>query len=213
MNEKKIGRLHVLTDFHFQQRFSHAGLASCAINGGADTIQLREKRVGVRHVLLQADEIADFCRKTDTPFLVNDRIDIALATHADGVHLGASDFPLHRARAVLSGRAVIGATATTVEQAIAAYEEGADYIGFGPVFHTDSKANPASVKGIASLRTVCELVDIPVIAIAGITVQRIPAVIEVGAHGVAVMTAVTTAKDPEAATALLRAAIDDVLAA
>jgi thiamine-phosphate pyrophosphorylase len=212
MNTKKLGRLHVLTDFHFQQRFSHADLAELALDGGADTVQLREKRQEIRHILLQADEVAAVCREKESTFLVNDRLDVALATRADGVHLGQTDFPIHRARAVLGDHAIIGATATTIEQALAAAREGADYIGFGPVFQTRSKANPASVKGLGLLRTVCSQIDVPVVAIGGITAQRIASVFEAGAFGVAVMTAVTVAKDPAAATALFREAIDDMLA-
>jgi thiamine-phosphate pyrophosphorylase len=212
MNAKKLGRLHVLTDFYFQQRFSPADLAELALEGGADTIQLREKRQEIRHILLQADEVAEVCRKKGSTFLVNDRLDVALATRADGVHLGQTDFPIHRARAILGEHAIIGATATSLKQAIDAAREGADYIGYGPVFQTRSKANPASVKGLSLLRTVCAQADVPVVAIGGITAHRIASVFEAGAFGVAVMTAVTVARDPAAATALLREAIDDMLA-
>src|SRR5690606_14516275 len=101
-----------------------------------------------------------------------------------------------RARRLLGDSAIVGATASTIDQALRAAGQGADYIGFGPVFETRSKANPASVKGLAMLRMVCREVPIPIIAIAGITADRVPAVIEAGAHGVAVMTAVTTAPEP-----------------
>lgn len=212
MNAKKLGRLHVLTDFHFQQRFSPADLAELALDGGADTIQLREKRQEIRHILLQADEVAEVCREKGFTFLVNDRLDVALATRADGVHLGQTDFPIHRARAILGEHAIIGATASTLKQALDAAREGADYIGYGPVFQTRSKANPTSVKGLGLLRTVCSQVDVPVVAIGGITAHHIASVFEAGAFGVAVMTAVTVARDPAAATALLREAIDDMLA-
>lgn len=211
MNEKKIGRLHVLTDFHFQQRYSHADLAALAIDGGADTIQLREKRHEVRHFLRQADEVAEVCTRRAATFLVNDRIDIALGAKADGVHLGQTDFPLGRARRLLGDRAIIGATATTLREALEAAAEGADYIGFGPVFDTRSKNNPASVKGLEMLRVVCRQVDIPVIAIAGINVQRVIPVFEAGAFGIAVMTAVTLARDPAGATARIRTAVDQAL--
>jgi len=211
MNQKKIGRLHVLTDFRFQQRYSHAELAALAIDGGADTIQLREKRQEIRHILRQADEVAEVCARRATTFLVNDRIDVALASNADGVHLGQTDFPLHRARGLAGDDAIIGVTATTLEEALDAASEGADYIGFGPVFHTQSKKNPASVKGLELLGVVCQQVDIPVIAIAGISVHRIEPVFEAGAFGVAVMSAVTLATDPADATARLRAVIDEIL--
>lgn len=202
----------MLTDFHFQQRWAHADLARLAIHGGADTIQFRHKSVGIRHVLIEARKAAAVCRKAGVPFLIDDHLDAVLAVDADGVHLGQDDFPVADARRILGPDAVIGATATTVEQAIRAGEEGADYLGFGPVFPTGSKANPASVKGLDGLAAVCRAVSIPVVAIAGMTPSRVRPVLEVGAYGVAVMTAVTIASDPEAATHLFRQAIDACLA-
>src|SRR5690606_10540045 len=107
--------------------------------------------------------------------------------------------------------AVVGATVTTTAQAREAEAGGASYLGFGPVFPTRSKRDPASVKGLAGLADVCAAVTIPVIAIAGITPDRVAPVIEAGAHGVAVMTAVTTASDPQAAAAAFRRALDEAL--
>ena len=103
---------------------------------------------------------------------------------------------------------LVGATATTVEQALAAEAAGADYVGFGPVFATRSKRNPASVKGLAGLAAVCAAVRVPVVAIAGVTPERVAAVLDAGAHGVAVMTAVTAAADPQAAAAAFREALE-----
>lgn len=205
----KIGILHVLTDYHFQQRFSHAELARLAVDGGADTIQFRDKGSSIRHALRQAEATAAVCRERQVPLLINDRLDLTLAVKAAGVHLGQSDFPVDVARAVLGRTRIIGATATTADQARRAETDGADYIGFGPVYPTGSKANPASVKGLKGLHEVCGAVGIPVIAIAGITADRIEAVLEAGAHGVAVMTAVSKAADPVAATRQLRERIDE----
>lgn len=205
-----IGRLHVLTDYHFQQRFSHAELARLAIAGGADTIQFRQKTGTIRHQLHQAEATAACCREAGCTLLIDDDVALALATGADGVHLGQTDLPVPVARRLLGSDATIGATASTVDEAVRAWREGADYIGFGPVFPTRSKANPASVKGLHGLRAVCRAVPIPVIAIAGITHARVRDVLAQGAYGVAVMTAVTTAPDPAAATALFRRALDEV---
>lgn len=213
MGKKPIGRLHVLTDFYFQQRYGHAELARLVIAGGADTVQFRQKFGGIRHKLYEARRTAAVCREAGVPLIIDDHIDIALAVEADGVHLGQEDFPVAEARRILGPDYIIGATATTVEQAVEAWQAGADYIGFGPVFPTASKANPASVKGIEGLRAVCQAVPIPVIAIAGITVQRVRPVLEAGAHGVAVMSAITTAPDPQAATAQFRMEIESVLRA
>ncbi|MBT8399794.1 MAG: thiamine phosphate synthase [Rhodothermia bacterium] len=195
----QIGRLHIITDFWFQQRYSHAELASMAISGGADTIQFRQKHGSTRHLLEEAQKTADLCREAGIPLIVNDRIDVALAIEANGIHLGQEDFPLAVARRLLGKEVIIGATATTLGQARKAQDEGASYVGFGPVYATSSKANPAAVKGIDILSQVCHGVDIPVIAIAGIKTDRVSEVMSAGAHGVAVMTAVSLADDPVSA--------------
>ena len=208
MRKMVVGRLHVLTDYHFQQRFSHAELAAMAIDGGADTIQFRDKGNDIRHVLRQADETARVCRERGAPLIVDDRIDVLLAVDAAGVHLGQRDMPVDVARRILGARRIIGASATTVDEALWQEDAGADYIGFGPVFPTSSKANPASVKGLSGLRAVCSAVAIPVIAIAGITADRIVSIMEAGAHGVAVMTAISRADDPAEAARRLREQVD-----
>lgn len=195
----QIGRLHIITDFWFQQKYGHAELASMAIRGGADTIQFRQKHGSTRHLLDEAQKTADVCKEAGVPLVLNDRIDIALAVEADGIHLGQEDFPVAVARRLLGDEIMIGATATTLEQARKAQEEGASYVGFGPVYPTSSKANPAAVKGIDVLSQVCAHIDIPVIAIAGIKTDRVSEVMSAGAHGVAVMTAVSLADDPESA--------------
>ena len=208
---KIIGRLHVLTDFHFQQRHSHADLARLALGGGADVIQFRQKTGAVRHKLHEAGRTAAVCQDLGGVLLIDDHLDIALTLGADGVHLGQDDFPIAEARRILGPDAIIGATATTQAQAKQAEIEGADYIGFGPVYPTRSKANPATVKGLDGLAAVCRAVSIPVIAIAGITMERVPEVMAAGAYGVAVMTAITCAPDPEAATRKFREALDEAL--
>jgi thiamine-phosphate pyrophosphorylase len=209
--EKPIGRLHVLTDYHLQQDFHHAELARLAIRGGADTIQFRQKHGGIQNQLIEARKVASVCSDATTPLIIDDRIDIAQAVGADGTHLGQEDFPIDAARSVLGSETIIGATATKSHQVVAAYEMGADYIGFGPVFPTTSKRNPKSVKGPEGLADACESVPIPVIAIGGITHDRVRRALEAGAHGVAVLSAVATANNPQQATARFRAAIDGVL--
>jgi thiamine-phosphate pyrophosphorylase len=178
-----------------------------AIAGGADTIQFRQKRGPIPHRLHEADLVAEVCRRLNVPLIVNDSIDIALAVEARGLHVGQLDFPAHRARTVMGDHRLLGVTVTKKAEALKAQADGADYIGFGPVFNTSSKDNLASVKGLDELAEVCEAVDIPVIAIAGITPARVAGVIKAGAYGVAVMTAVSLTDDPEQATAELAAAI------
>lgn len=207
----KVGRLHVITDFKLQQERSHANLARLALRGGADTIQFRQKHGGIRNVLSQARETQAVCTDASMPLIVNDRVDVAHAIGAAGVHLGQEDFPIADARALLGPDAIIGATANKVSQVIDAYEQGATYVGLGPVFETSSKRNPSSVAGLELLSEACDAVPIPVIAIGGITHDRVRPALESGAHGVAVLSAVATSKNPERAAARFRAAIDGAL--
>lgn len=208
-----LGRLHVITDFKLQQRLSHAELARLALRGGADTIQFRQKHGGIRNILEEARKTKGACLDASRPMIVNDRVDVAKATGAEGVHLGQKDFPIADARQLLGPDAIIGATANQVDQAVAAEEAGATYIGFGPVFETRSKRNPKSIVGLEVLSRACDAVSIPVIAIGGITHDRVRPTLAAGAHGVAVLSAVATSKNPERAAARFRAAIDGALRA
>ena len=207
-----IGRLHILTDIHLQQQFSHVELARLDCARGADVIQFRQKEGTVRERLAMLLDVAAVCKESGVQLIVDDHLDLALAVGAEGVHLGQQDLPVETARTIVdlhSGPTrLIGATCTTTEQTRQAANAGADYIGFGPVFPTSSKANPASVKGLAGLAEVCAGVAIPVVAIGGITAERVRSVLEAGAHGVAVMSAVVMAEEPERAVRLFRREID-----
>jgi len=207
----QVGRLHVITDFKLQQQRSHAELARLALRGGADTIQFRQKHGGIRNVLSQARATQAVCRDASMPMIVDDRLDVAQAVGAAGVHLGQEDFPIREARNLLGPDAIIGATANTVPQVEEALEEGATYVGLGPVFKTGSKRNPKSVVGLETLAEACDAVPIPVIAIGGITHDRVRPTLEAGAYGVAVLSAIATSKNPERAAARFRAAIDGAL--
>ena len=209
-----IGRLHILTDIHLQQQFSHVELARLACAGGADVIQFRQKKGTIPERLAMLLDVAAVCKASGVQLIVDDHLDLALAVGADGFHVGQDDLPVETARAIIEhhdgSTCLIGATCTTTEQARHAASAGADYIGFGPVFPTTSKANPASVKGLAGLAEVCTGVAIPVVAIGGITVERVRSVLEAGAHGVAVMSAVVMAEEPERAVRLFRREIDQI---
>ncbi len=206
-----LGRLHVLTDFQFQQHFSHAELAELAIRGGADTIQFRQKFGGIRHRLHEARRTLETCSVHGVPLIVNDMLEVAMSIGAAGIHLGQMDFPVAEARRILPTEYIIGATAANVSEAERAWRDGATYIGFGPVYFTMSKANPSAVTGVDGLARVCAAIPIPVIAIAGITAERVDEVMDAGAHGIAVMSAVTNAEDPAEATREIREALDAAL--
>jgi thiamine-phosphate pyrophosphorylase len=200
---KKFGRLHVLTDTALQTRFSHLQLTEMAIAGGADTIQFRQKNGSTREMIEITREMKQQCARAGVMFIVNDRLDVALASESDGVHLGQNDFPIPLAREILGTDHIIGGSAATLEEVERCVAEGADYIGFGPVFPTGSKDDAGPVSGIDILKKVVMDCPLPIIAIGGISAQNTPEVIRAGAHGIAVISAVCCQDDPEQATRIL----------
>ncbi len=205
---KRIGRFHVLTDTCLQTRLSHLELAELAIAGGADTIQFREKGGETGRMIRVAEEIGILCRRAGVTFIINDRVDVAIASHADGVHLGQDDFPISLARKLLGEGAVIGGSAGNLEEARKCLSEGADYIGFGPVYPTTSKADAGPASGLDLLKQVVKEIPLPIIAIGGIIKDNIASVIRTGAHGIAVISAVCCQKDPTEAAKCLRGLLE-----
>ncbi|MDW7709882.1 MAG: thiamine phosphate synthase [Deferrisomatales bacterium] len=206
---ERVGRVHVLTDVELQTRFSHVELAVRALEGGAHVVQFRQKTGSTRVLIAVARQMGQVCRAAGATFIVNDRVDVALASQADGVHLGQSDAPIPFARRLLGPRAIIGGSASTVEQARRCIEEGADYVGFGPVYPTGSKADAAPVRGLELLREVAAALPAPVIAIGGIDAVRARAVLRAGAQGFAVISAVCCEEDPAEATRRLLLALEE----
>ena len=204
---KNIGVLHVITDTTLQSRFTHVELAELAIAGGADTVQFRQKHGTTRELIAMAQGMQTVCKKHKVPLIVNDRADIALAVDATGAHFGQDDMPVSIGRQILSTKAIIGASARTEEKILAAISEGADYIGFGPIYGTTSKSDAEMPKGLERLRRMCDIAACPVIAIGGITVQTAGDVIRAGAHGIAVISAVCVHPEPTVATQALLNAI------
>ena len=204
---KKIGALHVITDTTIQSRITHSQLAAMAIEGGADTIQFRQKTGTTSHLLKSAQEVQTICTRHGVPLIVNDRADIALAIGSAGVHFGQDDLPVSVGRKLFPTGSIIGASARTEVKIMEAIAAGADYIGFGPIRQTSSKPDAEAPKGLAALARMCEIAQCPVIAIGGITVEDVYDVIRAGAHGVAVISAVCGDADPLAATQRLAAEI------
>jgi thiamine-phosphate pyrophosphorylase len=201
---KRIGRFHVITDTVLQTCLSHVELAELAIAGGADLVQLREKGGSTKEMIRAAEQMQALCKKAGVTFIVNDRVDVAIASHADGVHLGQDDFPIPLARKLLGEEAIIGGSAGDIEEARKCLMEGADYIGFGPVYQTVSKADAGPAGGLELLRHVVEEIPLPIVAIGGITTANAPLIMKAGVHGIAVISAVCCQKDPtEAARALI----------
>ena len=204
---KQIGKLHILTDIVLQDRFSHVELAQMAIRGGADTIQFRQKSGSTREMIQVARDLKRVCAESGVTFMVNDRVDVAIASEADGVHLGQDDFPIPLARELLGKGCLIGGSAATLEEARKCLSDGADYVGFGPVYPTTSKDDAGPVSGISILRSVVETIPLPIIAIGGVVAENTVEVMEAGAQGIAVISAVCCQEDPEQATKALHRAL------
>ena len=203
---KAIGRLQVLTDLDVP--VAPLDLVDDALAGGAAVIQVRAKALDDRSLLALADQIVARCRRARVTCLIDDRVDIALACRADGVHVGDHDLPVAVARRLLGPEAIIGATARDPESARARVRDGADYLGVGPTYATDTKQGLPDPIGPAGVAAVAAAVAVPVIAIAGISLERVPEVMATGAHGVAVVGAVSRAVDRRRATAELLAAVE-----
>jgi thiamine-phosphate pyrophosphorylase len=208
-SRESVGKLHVITDEAFQDRFSHLDLARMAAEGGADRVQYREKRArSTRTRVRTARSMAEALAGFDTKLVVDDRVDVAAAVNGAGVHLGEQDLEPEVARRLLGTGALIGRTANSLEGAIRVAEAPVDYLGVGPVFGTRSKANPAAVLGLEGLAAIVDAVDLPVVAIGNITAERVAEVLSTGAEGIAVLAAVVRDPDPREATRRLRRAID-----
>jgi thiamine-phosphate pyrophosphorylase len=177
--------------------------AMSRLAAGPCCLQLRAKGANGAATYAAALRLRDLCRAAGVPFCVNDRLDVALAVGADVVHLGQDDLPLAEARRVRAlakaERMLIGISTHNQAQALAAAEGGADYIGFGPVFPTGSKANPDPTVGLTALAEVCRAVTVPVVAIGGIGLAAVSAVARAGAAAAAVIAAMDRAADPAAA--------------
>ena len=195
----RLGRLHVLVDSLL--------VAEAALEAGAPTLQVRLKTGTDADRLRLARSIAGRCRAAGATCLVNDRADLAVAVDADGVHVGADDLPVPAVRGIVGTERLVGGTARDPETARRLVAEGADYLGVGPTFATSSKQGLPEPIGVDGVRAVSGAVDVPVIAIAGITAGTVDAVLSAGAWGVAVIGAVAAAPDPHVATHDLMMAI------
>jgi len=196
---KRLPGLYVIIDTKaLIKGRSHIDVASQAIQGGAKTIQLRDKLQSKKELLLIAQQLKNLCAGHDVLFIVNDYLDLALATDADGLHLGQSDLPVGVARKLLPTDKILGCSTTTVNQAINAESEGADYIAVGSIYPTTSKET-VEVVGLDRLRQIRQAVTLPLVAIGGITKDNVAEVMAAGADSVAVISAVVQAEDIEEA--------------
>jgi thiamine-phosphate pyrophosphorylase len=188
-----LGRLHVITDNRFGRDPRSA--VPVALEAGADVIQVRVKGWTDHDLLELAQQVVAWCQPFGAACIVNDRVDVALATGADGVHLGAEDLPVSVARRLLGPHAVVGGTARDAATARELVAAGASYLGVGPCFATVTKTGLPDPIGLAGVAAVAAAVDVPIIAIGGVRADQIAELRAVGAYGVAVVDAVSGADD------------------
>jgi thiamine-phosphate pyrophosphorylase len=196
-------RLIVVTDADCGAGRDVADVVRAALRGGAPAIQLRMKDASARETAALARALLAETRAAGALLFVNDRVDVALAVGADGAHVGQDDLPAAAARAITPPGFLIGVSAETVDLALQAQADGADYVGVGPVYATGSKADAGEAVGLERIGEVAAAVRIPVVGIGGIAVGNAAGVIHAGAAGVAVISAVMRAGDPEAAVRAL----------
>lgn len=185
---RKDRALYLITDTTIAG-IPHLEIVKKALSAGVRTIQLREKSFTKREIFRIAVAIKGLTSKYKATFIINDHLDIALAAGADGVHLGQDDLPAEEARRILGRKMIIGVSTHSVRQAVRAQKDGADYIGFGPVFHTTTK-DAGMPKGLKGLREVTKHISIPIVAIGGITAGTVGDVMDSGADAAAVGSAI-----------------------
>ncbi len=200
--------LYVITDSKLSRGRSHRQVIEAAIHGGATIAQYREKSASTRQMIDEALELRDLCRAHGVPFIVNDRVDVALAVDADGVHVGQDDMPASLARKLVGRDKIVGVSAENVEEARAAIADGADYLGVGAIFATATKSDAGEPIGIAGLMKIARMSTVPIVVIAGINASNAASVIRAGAAGIAVVSAVVSAEDVERAARELREIVE-----
>ena len=196
--------LYLVTDRRLSLGRSTVEVVAASVSGGVTCVQLREKHCSTREFLEEARRVRELLVGTGVPLIINDRLDVALAVAADGVHLGQNDMHISDARRLVGERLVIGISAESVADAIRAEAEGADYIGVSPVFTTPTKMDTAPPLGLEGLREIRRAVSLPLVAIGSIRHDNAAEVLRAGADGLAVVSAIVSAPCPRTAAAALR---------
>lgn len=199
---------------HFTPQISYAEGIRMALEGGCRWIQLRMKDAPAEEIVACAEEVIPLCRRHGAKFLLDDHVELVRQLGADGVHLGKNDMPVDEARKILGPDIIIGGTANTIEDIIRLHKQGADYIGCGPFRFTTTKKNLSPILGLDGYKSIVlkmkELgIDLPIVAIGGITVEDIPSVMGTGVSGIALSGAILGAPDPVEMTARIIETIDN----
>lgn len=201
--DKKTMLLYAVTDRAWVGRQSLYEQVESALKGGATCIQLREKELDDAAFLKEAQELSSLCKKYDVPFFINDNVEVAIQCKADGIHVGQEDITAVQVRQKVGDSMMIGVSVHSVEEALEAVKNGADCLGVGAMFSTSTKTD-VSVLPKEILRDICAAVDIPVVAIGGISKENIWQLSETGVDGVALVSAIFGAEDIESECRLLR---------
>jgi len=196
--------LYLVTDRGLARGRSTFDIVKAAVSGGVTCVQLREKDCSTLEFIEQALAIKNFLGEREVPLIINDRLDVALAVAADGVHLGQSDMPLEMARKIAGPSMLIGISAESVQDAVQAEKGGADYLGVSPIYATPTKTDTVFPLGLEGLREIKKRVKIPLVGIGGLNKSNAAEVIRNGADGVAVVSAIVAAEDPGTAAINLK---------
>ena len=202
--------LYAVTDRSWTGRQSLYDQIQAALEGGVTMVQLREKRLSTQALVEEAVEIKELCHRYHVPLIINDNVEAAVASGADGVHVGITDTPVAEIRKRAGGSFIIGATAKTVAQAIAAEQAGADYLGVGAVFPSPTKQNAIRIT-LEQLKQICSAVSIPAVAIGGISRENVAALAGGGMAGIAVVSAIFAGKNIQNAAAELNEMVRKVV--
>jgi len=200
--------LYLVTDRGLSRGRSHASVVEAALRGGATVVQYREKEASTKRMIEEAAELAAICRRFGALFIVNDRLDVALAVDADGLHVGQDDMPARLARSLLGSGKILGVSAGDMDEARRAVDEGADYIGASPVFPTPTKTDAGPALGLSGLAEMASASGLPVVAIGGINTTNAREIIAAGAAGIAVVSAIVAADNVESSARSLRLIVE-----
>ena len=209
MNRKSL-RLYLVTNRYQDSLESFLEKVETACRSGVTIVQLREKNLTTNQYYQLAKQVKEITDAYQVPLIIDDRLDVCLAVDAAGLHIGDDELPVPIARKVLGPEKILGVTAKTVKRALEAEEGGADYLGTGAIFPTTTKEN-APITLISTLKTICQRVTIPVVAIGGLTSENIDQLIGTGIAGVAVVRDLMQAEDIEAKTQAFLTKLDDII--
>ncbi len=201
--------LYLITDARLSLGRPHRLVVQAALEGGATMVQYREKDAGTRRMIEEATELHELCAARGVPLIINDRVDIALAINAEGVHVGQDDMPAALVRKLIGPHKLLGVSAANPEEALAAISDGADYLGVGAVFATGTKADAGNPIGVEGLRQVARASSIPVVGIGGINASNAARVIQAGAAGVAVISAIVGSQNVEHAAREIKRVVEN----